>query len=80
LAGLAGLTAANDQPQKAARLLAAAEAQLRASGSSWWPADQVEIERNLTLIRTALDQETFAAVWLESQAMSLAEAVVEVLR
>jgi hypothetical protein len=70
LAGLVSLTIAQNPSQ----------AQLRTSKSSWWPADQVEIERNLALIRAALDPETCAAVWLEGQAMSLAEAVVEVLR
>lgn len=75
LAGLASLAAAQGQPQGAARLLAAAEAQLSASGAAWWPADRVEYERNLSAIQAALDQETLAATWAEGQAMTLAEAI-----
>jgi tetratricopeptide (TPR) repeat protein len=79
VAGLASLAVVQDQPQQAARLLAAAEAQLRAAGASWWPADQVEYERNLALIRTVLDPETFDTAWTQGQAMSLAEAIAEAL-
>lgn len=81
VAGLAGLAAAQDRPhlKRAARLLAAAEAQLRAAGASWWPADQVEYERTLALIQAALDPETFTAAWTQGQAMSLAEAISEAL-
>jgi tetratricopeptide (TPR) repeat protein len=79
LAGLAGLAAAQGRPhaKQAARLLAAAEAQVHKSRASWWPADQMEYDRNLALIRAALDQETFAASWAEGQTMSLAEAIAE---
>jgi hypothetical protein len=79
LAGLAGLAAAQGRPhaKRAARLLAAAEAQVHKSRASWWPADQMEYDRNLALIRAALDQETFAASWAEGQTMSLAEAITE---
>lgn len=81
LAGLAGLLAAQRRPdaQRAARLLAAAESQLQLSGSSWWPADQGEIDRNLARIRAALDRESFSAVWAQGRAMSLAEAIAEAL-
>jgi tetratricopeptide (TPR) repeat protein len=81
VAGLASLAVAQGQShaKRAARLLAAAEAQLRAAGASWWPADQVEYERTLALIRTALDPETFAAAWTQGQAMSLTEAITEAL-
>lgn len=81
LAGLAGLVAAQGQAhaQQAARFLAAAEAQIRASGSSWWPADRIEVQRNLTLIQAALDSETFTAAWTQGQALSLAQAIAEAL-
>jgi hypothetical protein len=81
LAGLAGLIAAGDpsQTRRAIRLLAAADTQIDTSRSSWWPADQIEIERNLTLIRTVLDPETLAETWREGQAMSLAKAITDAL-
>lgn len=79
LAGLAGLAVAQGQPnaRRAARLLAAAEAQLHTSGASWWPADQVEYERNLAVIQATLDQETLAVSWTQGQAMSLTEAIAD---
>ncbi|MDX1523304.1 MAG: tetratricopeptide repeat protein, partial [Anaerolineae bacterium] len=79
LAGLGGSQAAQNHPQTAARLLAVAESQIHTSGASWWPADQVEYDRNLTLIQAALDEETFARAWAEGQALSLAEAIAEIL-
>ena len=45
LAGLAGLAAEQGQHAWAAPLLGAAENQLKATGSAWWPADRPEIER-----------------------------------
>jgi hypothetical protein len=38
----------------------------------------MEYDRNLALIRAALDQETFAVSWAEGQAMSLAEVIADI--
>jgi predicted ATPase len=75
LAGLADLAANQGRSQWAARLLGAAEALLRASDSTWWPADRAEYERNLAAIRAALTEEEFAVVWAEGQAMTLEQAI-----
>jgi tetratricopeptide (TPR) repeat protein len=79
LAGLAGLAASRGRPQEAARLLSAAEALLKASGSTWWPADRVEYERNLATLRAALSEAAFAAAWAEGQAMTLERAIAYAL-
>lgn len=79
--GLAGLLATREpaQAKRAARLLAAAEAQLHSARSSWWPADQVEFDRHLSRLLATLDPETLASTWHEGQAMSLAEAITDAL-
>jgi tetratricopeptide (TPR) repeat protein len=78
LAGIAGLAAQN-RPQWAARLLAVAETQLRSSGGAWWPADQVEYNYNLAIIRAALDEATLDEAWTAGQAMTLEQAIASVL-
>lgn len=78
LAGMAGLAALN-RSQWAARLLSAAETQLRSSGGAWWPADQVEYNYNLAIIRATLDEATLDELWTDGQAMSLEQAIAYVL-
>jgi hypothetical protein len=76
---LADLSTSQGRPQEAARLLGAAEALLKASGSTWWPADRVEYERNLATLRAALSEAAFAAAWAEGQAMTLERAIAYAL-
>jgi predicted ATPase/Tfp pilus assembly protein PilF len=75
LAGLAGLLADQGEPQRAAQFLSAAEAAMSALGAAWWPADQVEYDRNLSTIRAALDEDSFDKAWAEGQALELEVAV-----
>jgi predicted ATPase len=74
LAGLAGLAAEQGKCEWAAPLLSAAETQLKASGSAWWPADRPEIERARERLQSALTGE-FETFWAQGQTMSLEEAV-----
>ncbi len=74
LAGLAGLGAAQGRARWSATLLSAAEANLRAGGGAWWPADRVEIEHHRELIRAALGTE-FAAAWDRGQTLTLDQAL-----
>jgi predicted ATPase len=80
LAGLAGLRAIREEPQKAALLLGAAQAALTATGAAWWPADRGEYERNLARIQAALAADACAAAWAQGQAMSLEQALELALR
>ncbi|MEJ2559070.1 MAG: tetratricopeptide repeat protein, partial [Anaerolineae bacterium] len=75
LAGLAGLAVEQGRPQAAARLLGAAQATLNASGAAWWPADRVEVERNLAAIRAAMGEDAFTAVWEAGAVMTLEGAI-----
>jgi predicted ATPase/class 3 adenylate cyclase len=75
LEGLAGVAAGLNQPERAARLFAAAEAVREAIGA---PADAGVCDLYVPLkaaARDALGEETFAAAWAEGRAMSLAQAV-----
>jgi hypothetical protein len=63
----------------AARLLGVAEAQFQAIGATMWPADRLEHERTVAVVRTALSDEGFAAAWAAGQAMILEQAVARAL-
>ncbi len=75
LAGLAGLFAEVGSLEKAAQLLSAASAIQDESGAAWWPADRVEVERNLAHIKGALDESAFEAAWTAGKGMSIDQAI-----
>lgn len=75
LAGLGGLASTQHEPEKAARLLAAAEAQLEAVGTFLDPADRMEYERNAAAARAQMDGAAWEAAWAEGRAMSMEEAI-----
>jgi hypothetical protein len=70
LAGLAGVAGAEGQPERAARLLGAAEALLEATGVRLIAADRAEYDRNVAAVRAQLDEAAFAAAWAEGRAMA----------
>jgi len=70
LAGLAGLAGAEGQPERAARLLGAAEALLEATGARLIAADRAEYDHNVTAVRAQLDEAAFAAARAEGRAMA----------
>ena len=75
LAGLAGLKAQQGQTVWGATLLSAAESLLKATGSAWWPADRVEVERNREMLRSALPADEFAKAQKTGEAMNLDQAI-----
>ena len=70
LAGLAGVAGAEGQPERAARLLGAAEALLEASGTHLIAADRAEYDHNVATVRAQLDEAAFAAAWAEGRALA----------
>jgi predicted ATPase/Tfp pilus assembly protein PilF len=75
---LEGMAAARarSQPERAARLLGAADAQLEAIGvRRTAAADQESYDRVLTDLRAALGDERFSSCWNEGQAMRIDQAV-----
>jgi tetratricopeptide (TPR) repeat protein len=75
LAGLAGLRAQQGQVQWGATLLSAAETLLKSTGGAWWPADRVEVERNRTMMRSALDAVEFTKAQETGAGMNIDQAI-----
>jgi len=75
LAGLAGLKAQQGQTEWGAIMLSAAESVLKITGGAWWPADRVEVERNLTMLKSALPADEFAKAQKTGEAMNLDQAI-----
>jgi predicted ATPase/class 3 adenylate cyclase len=75
--GLAKLSALRSRPVRAARLWGAAEALREREGLSLSKFDRANsgYERDLALVRSALDEATFDAAWAEGRAMSFEQAV-----
>ena len=75
--GLAKLAALRGIPVRAARLWGAAEALREQIGISLSEFDRAnsDYERDLALVRSALEEATFEAAWAEGRAMSFDQAV-----
>jgi predicted ATPase/DNA-binding CsgD family transcriptional regulator len=77
LGGVAGMVGLLGQPEQAARLFGAASAAIEAAGTSIWPVDRVDYERNLAAVRARLGDVAFAAAWETGRALPPARAVAE---
>jgi tetratricopeptide (TPR) repeat protein len=80
LVGLAGVAQAQGQPDRAARLLGAAEMLSETSGSFRGLAGNLIMERRTTAARAQLDQVTFAAAWAAGRTMTPEAVIDEALR
>ena len=78
-AALVGPLAAQGDPQRAARLLGAAESLLDWLDTIFQPGDQPEIDRYVEVVRAQLDPDTFEAARAEGLAMSVDEALEDAL-
>jgi tetratricopeptide (TPR) repeat protein len=75
LAGLAGLKAQQGKTEWGATLISAAESLLKVTGGAWWPADRVEVERNLAMLRSTLPADVFAKAQKAGKAMNIDQAI-----
>jgi non-specific serine/threonine protein kinase len=75
LAGFAAIGLAQRKYERAAQIMAAVETQLVSIGIRLLPVDKMEHERNLTLLRTQLDEKILNKFWAKGKAMSLDEAI-----
>jgi non-specific serine/threonine protein kinase len=75
LEGLADVAAADDQPERAARLFGAAEALRGVLGAPLPPGDRARYDCCVAVTRAALGEEAFAAAWAAGRALSLNQAV-----
>ena len=74
VAGLGGVAAARGAPERGARLCAAAEAALSILGVRLDPADRLDLEQTLEVIRARLDPDSFDAAYGEGRKLTLDDA------
>jgi len=78
--GLAGVAWACRLSERAARMFGAAQG-LRESISAALPlADQLELDQNVTAVRSQMGKKAFAAAWAEGRAMTLEKAIEYALK
>jgi hypothetical protein len=74
LMGLAGVAAADGQALRAAKLLGAADTQIKAGASYWDAAESRYIQRAMSMAVAQLGEAAFDEAWAEGQAMTLEQA------
>jgi hypothetical protein len=66
---------AQEQGERAVKLMSAAEALREASSSARTPQEQIEYERELAGLRAGMDDSNFDALWAVGQSMNMEQAV-----
>jgi DNA-binding CsgD family transcriptional regulator/tetratricopeptide (TPR) repeat protein len=77
LASIAGTAALLEQPKQAARLFGAADRLFERHGTSIWPVDKVDFERNRDIARTQLGGSAFAAAFAAGRELTIEHAIAE---
>ena len=72
---LASVAVMDKKLERAARLLGTAEALRQSGGVPIFPYQIADYERTLKLLRTQVNEATFAAYWAEGRAMNVKQAV-----
>lgn len=75
ISGLASVAGFRGQGERAARLFGAANALHEATGGPVWPAERIEMERQIAAARAKTDQATWDKAWAEGRQMSLEQAI-----
>jgi hypothetical protein len=75
LESLAFIAKAQEQTERAVKLMSAAEALREASNSPRTPQEQIEYDRGLASLRAGMDEKTFDVLWAEAQSMSMEKAI-----
>ena len=79
LAGFAAVAMRQGRPERAGRLFGAAAVVRAGLGYPRWHAHHLEIERNVAVTKTQVDEAAFARAWAEGQAMTLEQAVAHAI-
>ena len=80
LAGVASAVTALGQAERGARLFGTSEFLRQKVGAVLWPANRIEYDRSLALLRDLLDDSTLAMAWAEGHAMSVEETIAQLAR
>jgi hypothetical protein len=66
---------AQEQGERAVKLMSAAEALREASSSARTPQERIEYDRELAGLRAGMDEETFDLLWAEGRSMTMEQAI-----
>ncbi len=66
---------AQEQGERAVKLMSAADALRQASNSARTPQEQIEYEKELAGLRAGMDEKTFDLLWAEAQSMNMEQAI-----
>jgi non-specific serine/threonine protein kinase len=66
---------AQEQGERAVKLMSAAEALREASSSPRTPQERIEYDRELEGLRAGMDEKTFHLLWAEGQSMNMEQAI-----
>ena len=66
---------AQEQGERAVKLMSAAEALRAASSSPRTPQEHIEYDRELEGLRAGMDEKTFQRLWAEGQSMNMDQAI-----
>jgi predicted ATPase/class 3 adenylate cyclase len=66
---------AQEQGERAVRLMGAAEALRQASSSPRTPQERIEYDQELAGLQAGMDEKTFDLLWAEGQSMSMEQAI-----
>jgi predicted ATPase/class 3 adenylate cyclase len=66
---------AQEQGERAVKLMSAAEALREASSSPRTPQERIEYDRELAELRAGMDEKTFNLLWADGQSMNMEQAI-----
>jgi hypothetical protein len=66
---------AQEEGERAVKLMSAAEALRRGSSSQRTPQERIEYDRELAGLRAGMDEKAFNSLWAEGQSMNMEQAI-----
>jgi hypothetical protein len=66
---------AQEQGERAVKLMSAAEALRQSSSSARTPQEQIEYDREVASLRAGMDEKTFDLLWADGRSMSMDQAI-----
>jgi hypothetical protein len=75
VAGLAGIAGLTGQPERAARVFAAAQAALDAFGIVLDVVDRSDLDRDIQTVRSQMNETSFSNAWAEGRTLTMEQAI-----
>ena len=72
---MAFIAKAQEEGERAVKLMSAAEALRQASSSPRTPQERIEYERELEGLRAGMDEKTFDLLWVDGESMNIDQAI-----